>query len=103
MVAQCRAFVVAAEEAAALQFRHDQVYKIGECAREMTGWRRNSSPHRDPEMAAISASSLLLRVSATVRSLIPLRTLRAVDGTGSPCPLTDLLTFQYWNAAVYGT
>ena len=35
MVAQCRAFVVAAEEAAALQFRHDQVYKIGECAREI--------------------------------------------------------------------
>ena len=35
-------------------------------------------------MAGISASSLLLRVSATVRSLIPLRTLRAVDGAGSP-------------------
>src|ERR1700746_1506222 len=35
MVAQCRALVVAAEEAAALQFRHDQVYKIGECAREI--------------------------------------------------------------------
>src|SRR6516164_8736341 len=29
------------------------------------------------EMAGISASSLLLRVAATVRSLIPLRTLRA--------------------------
>jgi hypothetical protein len=41
-------------------------------------------------MAGISASSPLLRVSATVRSLIPLRTLRAVDGTGSPCPTADL-------------
>ena len=39
------------------------------------------------EMAGISASSLLLRVAATVRSLIPLRTLRAVDGAGSPCPI----------------
>jgi len=38
-------------------------------------------------MAGISASSPLLRVSATVRSLIPLRTLRAVDGTRSPCPI----------------
>src|SRR5271169_2214585 len=35
MVAQCRALVVAAQEVAALQFRHDQVYKIGECAREI--------------------------------------------------------------------
>jgi hypothetical protein len=40
-------------------------------------------------MAGMSASSLLLRVSATVRSLIPLRTLRAVDGAGSPCPFAD--------------
>src|SRR6516165_2406494 len=43
-----------------------------------------------PGMAGISASSLLLRISATVRSLIPLRTLRAVDGAGSPCPRADL-------------
>jgi len=35
MVAQRLAFVVAAQEAAVLEFRHDQVDKIGECAREI--------------------------------------------------------------------
>ena len=35
MVAQSLALVVAAEEAAVLEFRHDQVDKIGECAREI--------------------------------------------------------------------
>ena len=35
MVAQCWALVVAAEQAAMLQLRHDQVDKIGECAREI--------------------------------------------------------------------
>src|ERR1700730_6064866 len=35
MVAQRLALVVAAEEAAVLEFRHDQVDKMGECAREI--------------------------------------------------------------------
>ena len=43
--------------------------------------------HRDmPGNGRYQRVFLLLRVSATVRSLIPLRTLRAVDGAGSPCP-----------------
>ena len=35
MVAQSLALVVAAEEAAVLEFRHDEVDKIGECARKI--------------------------------------------------------------------
>src|SRR5215471_2509917 len=35
MVAQRLALVIKAEEAAVLEFRHDQVNKIGECAREI--------------------------------------------------------------------
>jgi hypothetical protein len=35
MVAQSLALVVAAEEATVLEFRHDEVDKIGECARKI--------------------------------------------------------------------
>ena len=38
MVARRLALVVAAEKAAVLEFWHDQIDKIGECAREI-GWQ----------------------------------------------------------------
>lgn len=54
---------------------------------EMTDRRRNSWPHRDLGMAGISASfPYCVFQRRTVRSLIPLRTLRAVDGAGNLCP-----------------